>query len=95
VQFQPHSERDELAIAARNQQILLAIAKYNQRSRGVLAIWEISSHLLCTGQYHHPIPPDPLDIALKGQLWGPDLPLDSPGWMLAKGPTIDPLYPAY
>lgn len=91
--FQPRSERDEPAIAARNQQILQAVARYNQRSQGALATWEVSSHLLCTGQYHHPIPPDPLDILLKDQLWEPALlqNLDSHGWMLTKEPAIDPL----
>lgn len=93
LEFQPHRERDELAIAARNQQILQAITQYNQRSRTVLAIWDISSYLLCTGQYHHPIPPDPLAILLKDRLQAPDLlqGLGSHGWMLAKEPEIDPL----
>lgn len=93
VEFQLRTGRDEVAIAARNQQILQAVARYNQRSRGILTIWEVSSHLLCTGQYHHPLPPDPLEILLKDQLWSPDLPLDlgSPGWMLAEEPAVDPL----
>ncbi len=91
--FQPHRERDELAIAARNQQILQAVARYNQRSQGSLAIWDVSSYLLCTGRYHHPIPPDPLEIVLKDLLWAPDLlqNLDSNRWMLTKEPAIDPL----
>jgi hypothetical protein len=91
--LQPRSERDEQAITARNQQILQAIARYSQGSRGSLAIWDVSSHLLCTGQYHHPIPPDPLGILLKDQLTGRVLlqDLDSPGLMLAKEPAIDPL----
>jgi hypothetical protein len=93
VGFQPRSERDEPAIAARNQQILQAVDRYNQHSRGALAIWDVSSHLLCTGQYHDPIPPDPLEALLKDKLWGLDLPqiLGIPGWMLAKQPVIDPL----
>lgn len=93
LELQPHPERDELAITARNQQILQAVARYNQRYQGALAVWDVSSYLLCTGQYHHPIPPDPLDILLKDLLWTPDLlqNLDSPGWMLTKEPAIDPL----
>jgi hypothetical protein len=93
VGFQPRAERDEAAIAARNQQILQAVARYSQRSRGALAIWDVSSHLLCTGQYHHPIPPDLLETLLKDQLWGPELPqeMGSPGWMLMKVPALDPL----
>jgi hypothetical protein len=92
-EFQPHRERDEIAIAARNQQILQAVTQYNQRSRADHAIWDVSSYLLCTGQYHHPIPPDPLDIILKDLLWAPDLlqNLDSHGWILTKEPAIDPL----
>ncbi len=91
--FQPRSERDELAIATRNQQILQAVNRYNQHARTFLAIWDISSYLLCTGQYHHPIPPDPLEILLTDQLQGSDLlqDLGAEGWILAKEPAIDPL----
>lgn len=91
--LQPRNERDEQAIAERNQQILQAVARYNQRSSSSLAIWDVSSYLLCTGQYRHPIPPDPLGIVLKDLLWAPDLlqDPDSHGWMLSKEPAIDPL----
>ncbi len=93
MELQPRNERDEHAIAERNQQILQAVARYNQRSSSSLAIWDISSYLLCTGQYRHPIPPDPLDIVLRDLLWAPDLlqDLDSHGWMLTKEPVVDPL----
>ena len=93
VEFQPRSKRDELAIASRNQQILQAVTRYNQGSHGVIAIWDISSRLLCTGQYHHPLPPDPLDILLKDQLWESVLlqDLGAQGWLLTKKPAIDPL----
>jgi hypothetical protein len=86
VEFQPRNERDEQTIAARNQQIYQAVDLYNQRIHSVLAIWDISSHLLCTGQYQHPVPPDPLGTILKDELWSLGLPqdFDSPGWMLAK-----------
>jgi hypothetical protein len=93
LELRSQSERDESAITARNQQILRAVTWYNQRSRTDLAIWDVSSYLLCTGQYNHPIPPDPLDILLKDLLCVPDLlqNLNSPGWILAKEPLIDPL----
>ena len=93
--FQPRSERDEQAITARNQQILQAVARYNRGSQASLAIWDVSSHLLSTGHYHHSIPPDPLNILLKDFLWGSELDLlpnlGSPGWLLTKEPAIDPL----
>lgn len=93
LEFHPRSERDERAIAARNQQILQAVARYNRNSQGFRAIWEISSHLLCTGQYRHPFPPDPLEILLKDQLRAPGIPeiTGDRKWMLAKEPAIDPL----
>jgi hypothetical protein len=93
--LKPRSEQDEQAITARNQQILQAVARYNQGSRAFIAIWDVSSHLLSTGQYHHSIPPDPLKILLKDHLWSPDVDLfsnlETPGWMLTKEPAIDPL----
>jgi hypothetical protein len=93
LEFRPRSERDEQAIAERNQQILQAAARYNLKSREIRAIWEVSSHLLCTGQYHSPIPPDPLEIVLKDQLQAPDLPQESCSRksILAEEPAIDPL----
>ena len=93
IDFQPHSKRDEQAIAERNHQMIQAAMAYNQRNRFVITIWDVSSHLLATGQYKHPVPPDPLEQILNDELWGPDLPFtsDSPGWMLAKKPDIDPL----
>ena len=93
VDFQPHSGRDEKAIAERNRQIIQATLSYNQRKRNVVLLWDISSYLLATGLYKHPLPPDPLKQILKDELWGPDLlpESSSPGWMLKKQPEIDPL----
>jgi hypothetical protein len=91
----PRSERDVQAITARNQQILQVVARYNRASRSFRAIWDVSSHLLSTRQYHHSIPPDPLNSLLKDHLWAPELDLlpdvDSHGWILTKEPAIDPL----
>ncbi len=93
VEIQKHSDRDEGAIAERNRQILQVVQTYNQRSHFEVLIWDIASHLLATGQYKHPVPPDPLEQILKDELWGPDLPFetDQAGWMLKKKPEIDPL----
>ncbi len=90
VEIQKRSDRDEELIAERNRQILQAVQAYNH---SMMAIWEVSSHLLATGQYKHPTPPDPLAQILKDDLWGPDLPSGTnlAGWMLSKGPEIDPL----
>ncbi len=93
--LQPRSERDEQAITARNQQILQAVTRYSQGSRASLAIWDVSSHLLSTGQYHYSLPPDPLKNLLKDHLWSPELDLSSnlgePGWILRNEPAIHPL----
>jgi hypothetical protein len=93
VEFQQHSERDEQAIAERNRQVSQAALAYNRRNRFVVAIWDVTSHLLATSLYKHPVPPDPLEQILKEELWGPDLSFtsDSPGWMVPKKPDIDPL----
>jgi hypothetical protein len=93
VEFQPHAKRDEEAIAARNEQMIQTASAYIQRNRFVIAIWDLSSHLLATGQYRHPVPPDPLDQILKDMLWGPDLSADStsPNWLIGKNPPTDPL----
>ena len=85
--------RDKQAIAERNRQIIQATLSYNQRKHNVLLIWDVSSYLLSSGLYKHPVPPDPLEHILKDELWGPDLPPESlsPVWMLKKQPEIDPL----
>ena len=93
VDFQPHSGRDEKAIAERNRQIIQATSYYNQRKRNIVLICDISSYLLIAGLYKLPVPPDPLEQILKNELWGPDSPSESLslGWMLKKQPEIDPL----
>jgi hypothetical protein len=93
IEIQAHAERDEGAIAERDRQIFQTIQAYNQQKRFVVLIWEVSSHLLATGQYKHPTPPNPLEKILEGELWGPDVSSESnlAGWMLAKKPEIDPL----
>jgi hypothetical protein len=93
VVFQPQVERDEAAIAERNQQMIQAIIDYKRRNHFVDAIWEISSRLLATGAYKHPVPPDPLEQILTDELNEPDELLVSlvKGWLLAKEPEVDPL----
>lgn len=73
VEFQPRTARDEEAIAARNQEIVQAALAYYKRSASGAAIWDISSHLLATGQYKHPVPPDPLEQIWTRDLWEPEL----------------------
>lgn len=73
VVFQPRAARDEQAIAARNQQIVQAALEYFRRTVSGAAIWDISSHLLATGQYRHPVPPDSLEKLWTRDLWEPEL----------------------
>lgn len=73
VEFQRRAARDEEAIAARNQEIVQAALAYYKRSASGAAIWDISSHLLATGQYKHPVPPDPLEQIWTRDLWEPEL----------------------
>ncbi len=73
VEFQPRSARDETAIAARNQQIVQAAMDYFRRTPYGADIWDISAHLLATGQYKHAVPPDALEKIWTRDLWEPEL----------------------
>ena len=73
VEFQPRAARDEAAITARNQQIVQATLEYFRRTASGAAIWDISSHLLATGQYKHPVLPDSLEKLWTRDLWEPEL----------------------
>jgi hypothetical protein len=90
--FQSRRERDERAIAERNQQFLELIIKMLNRPYSA-APWEITTHALAHGLYRHPVPPDPLhEIWRDDRFWTPMRYLaeeeDSPE------PTPDPLLSA-
>lgn len=69
LEFQPRAGRDEAAIAARNQAIIqAALAFVSKRHQGT-AEWDITRHLLCTGHYRHPVPPDPLTEIWQPEVW--------------------------
>lgn len=67
VTFEPRCARDEAAVAARNQVIVEAARKRASRPHGT-AIWDLTTHLLATGMYRHPVPPDPIS-----ELWNEDV----------------------
>jgi hypothetical protein len=93
VEFQPRAARDEEAIAARNQQVVQAALTYFRRTAAGAALWDISSHLLATGQYKHPVPPDPLVQIWTRDLWEPELnkkPVRG-GWVYVGRKDIEPL----
>jgi hypothetical protein len=69
VTYQSRAERDEEAIAARNEMFLEMVEKKLNRPSGA-APWDISAHALATGLYQHPIPPDPLYELLPDTMWG-------------------------
>lgn len=73
VEFQPRAARDEAAIVARNQQIIQAALEYFRRTVSGAELWDISSHLLATGMYKHPVPPDSLEKLWTRDLWEPEL----------------------
>jgi len=50
-------------VQGRNAALLAMAEKRTSRPYGV-TIWDLSTHLLTTGFYHHPVPPDPLS-----ELW--------------------------
>jgi hypothetical protein len=93
VEFQPRAARDDQAIAARNQQVIQATQAYFRRTVSGAAIWDISSHLLATGQYQHPVPPDPLEQIWTRDLWEPELNKKPArgGWVYVGRKDIDPL----
>ena len=84
VEYQPRAARDEGAIAARNQAIVQdALAFLRKRPYGAV-IWETTSHLLATGQYRHPIPPDPLSEIWTPEVWQSEMEKKSGGgWVWA------------
>ena len=73
IEFQRRSERDEKAIAERNQAVVQAALAYLLSRPWGAAIWDITAHLLATGQYRHPIPPDPLSEIWTQDVWEPEL----------------------
>jgi hypothetical protein len=93
VEFQPRAERDEDAIAARNQQVVQAALAYFRRTAAGAPLWDISSHLLATGQYKQPVPPDPLVQIWTRDLWGPELNKKPArgGWVYVGRKDIEPL----
>jgi hypothetical protein len=68
VRFERRTERDEAAIAARNQVVLKAALKRARRSSFPF-VWEIAAHLLVTGLYQDPIPPDPIQEIWHADVW--------------------------
>ena len=73
VEFQSRAARDESAIAVRNQQIVQASLEYFRRTVSGAELWNISSHLLATGMYKHPVPPDALEKLWTRDLWETEL----------------------
>lgn len=85
VKFQRHAERDEAAITARNDAVVQAALKFLRSRINGAAIWDICAHLLASGQYRHPVPPDPLAEIWTREVWGPVLDEKGyyGGWILA------------
>jgi hypothetical protein len=73
VEFQPCAARDEAAIIARNQAVVQAALNRLRRSPYGVADWDLIPHLLATGQYRHPVPPDPLHEIWTEDVWRPVL----------------------
>ena len=73
VEFERRSARDEQAIADRNQTVVQAAAEVLRKSVWGAAIWDITARLLATGQYRHPVPPDPLTEIWTQEVWKPIL----------------------
>ena len=61
VRFERAGERDPAAYDERNAAVYAAALKYmvNRRAWGT-AVWDLARHLLATGAYKHPVPPQPI-----------------------------------
>lgn len=66
--FQARRDRDEEAIAARNEAFVEMVEKLLNRPYGV-APWEATTHALARGMYKHPVPPDPLYEIVRQSYW--------------------------
>jgi hypothetical protein len=82
VYFQPRHQRDESAIAQRNQEFEALIRKLLDRPYGA-APWVITTHALARGYYQDDIPPDPLYEIWRSHIWsfipqGVDIPTHPP-----------------
>ncbi len=69
LEFQPRAARDEAAVTARNQAIVAAALAFVGKRHQYADDWGIIRHLLCTGHYHHPLPPDPLAEIWRPEMW--------------------------
>lgn len=87
VEFQPRAAREEAAIAERNQAIVQAALTFLRSKHNGAVLWDITSHLLATGQYRHPIPPDPISEIWTPEVWLPEMKDQEPygKWMLTGG----------
>jgi hypothetical protein len=73
IEFQLRAARDEAAIAKRNRAVVeAALAFLRSKSRGAMK-WDITTHLLVTGQYRHPVPPDPFSEIWTSDIWRPEI----------------------
>ncbi|MCC6187833.1 MAG: hypothetical protein IT318_02270 [Anaerolineales bacterium] len=80
VAFERRQARDEAAVAARTAEIKLAAAEFIRKRQHVSTLpWEIAPHLLATGCYRRPVPPEPLETFVA------DLLKASGGWSPAPG----------
>ena len=86
VTFESRADRDEEAIAERNEIFQEMIEKMLNRAYGA-APWEISARALATGLYQHPVPPDPLYEIVRDMTWGAT---DIPG-LIDREADLDPL----
>jgi hypothetical protein len=92
VEFQPRAARDDAAIAERNQTVVqAALAFLRSKARGAMT-WDITTHLLVTGQYQHPVPPDPFAEIWTPEVWQPEMNRKTPvgGWILADQAQMAP-----
>lgn len=68
VSFQRRQDRDETVIESRNRIVQQAALKFVAHHPNVPMVDDICTHLLVSGRYHHPVPPDSF-----AELWTPDI----------------------
>jgi hypothetical protein len=92
VEFQPRAARDEATIAERNRTVVqAALAFLRSKPHGAMT-WDITTHLLVTGQYRRPVPPDPFSEIWTPEIWQPEMEKKKPRgtWVFADETQPEP-----
>jgi hypothetical protein len=69
--FEPRKDRDEQAIAQRNQQMLATAVAFLRKRKGDAPLWETIPYLMNSGAFRDLPPPEPFMKLWTADVWGP------------------------